>query len=156
LKLLNHYLRNFSRDIWTQRLLRGFLGVILIYAGYAKLDHVNVVAENLMLLQILPWGAINILAMWLLCFEIFAGILLIAGIWLRALTSLIIGFCVLCLGLIVFAIARNLNMHCGCFVASPTGDARNWVSLWKEVLVLLSFIWLWSTLKSSSVKMEDK
>ena len=149
MKLWYYHLTNISKNVWTQRFLRIVLGVILIYAGYAKLGHANVVAENLMLLQILPWSIVNILAMWLLCFEIFAGVLLIAGIWLRALSSLIIGFCVICIGLIVYAIAQELNMHCGCFVTAPTGDARNWVSLWKEGLILLSSIWLWSTTRSS-------
>lgn len=152
LKLRNNHITIVSNNIWLQRLLRITLGIILIYAGYAKLDHANVVAENLMLLQILPWKVINILAMWLLCFEIFAGILLITGIWLRALTSLVIGFCVICIGLIAYAIAQDLSLHCGCFVTSPTGDERNWVSLWTEVLILLSCIWLWSTTRTSFYK----
>ena len=145
----NNSPHNIIMNLWMQRTLRILLGVIFIYAGYAKLDHANIVAENLMLLQILPWGTINIFAMWLLCFEIFVGIFLIIGIWLRALTSLVIGFCVICLGLIVYAIANDLNLHCGCFVTSPTGDARNWGSLWQEGLILLGSIWLWTTTKGS-------
>jgi len=140
---------NISKNLWVQRFLRIVLGVIFIYAGYAKLDHANVVAENLMLLQIIPWSLVNILAMWLLCFEIFAGVILIAGVWLRAISILIIGFCIICVGLIVYAISQDLDMHCGCFVTSPTGAARNWVSLWKEGLILLSSVWLWYTTRAS-------
>ena len=138
------------KNIWIQRFLRILFGIIFIYAGYAKLDHVNVVAENLMLLQIIPWTVINIFAMWLLGFEIFIGIILLTGLWLRASSSLLIGFCILCLGLIVFAILSDLNMHCGCFVTSPTGDARDWRSLWAEGLILLGSVWLWVTTKHST------
>ena len=147
--LLINTLKNIFKNVWTQRILRILLGVLLIYAGYAKLDHANVVAENLILLQILPWGMINAFAMWMLCFEVFVGILLIAGIWLRALTSLVIGFSILCMGLIIYAIAKDLSMHCGCFVTSPTGDARNWVSLWQEGLFLIGSIWIWTTTRDS-------
>ena len=138
------------KNIWIQRFLRILFGVIFIYAGYAKLDHVNVVAENLMLLQIIPWAVINIFAMWLLGFEIFIGIILLTGLWLRASSTLLMGFSVLCLGLIVFAILSDLNMHCGCYVTSPTGDARDWGSLWAEGLILLGSVWLWVTTKHST------
>ena len=145
----NNSLVTLFTHIRIQRLLRVLFGVIFIYAGYAKLDHVNVVAENLMLLKIFPWGVINIFAMWLLGFEIFIGVVLLTGLWLRASTSLLMGFCVLCMGLIVFAVADDLSLHCGCFVTSPTGDARDWGSLWAEGLILIGSVWLWITTRSS-------
>jgi len=146
----NKSLVSLFTHIWIQRLLRIILGAIFIYAGYAKLDHVNVVAENLLLLEIFPWGVINLIAMWLLGFEIFIGIFLLTGIWLRASSALLIGFSSLCLGLIVFAIFSDLSMHCGCFVTSPTGDARDWGSLWAEGFILLGSVWLWVTTKQST------
>ena len=90
---------------------------------------------------------INVFAVWMLGFEMLLGALLFAGVWLRACSGILIGFCLMCLGLICFAIASDLKMHCGCFVTAPTGPARNWVSLWHEGLILAGCLWLWTTTK---------
>jgi len=111
--------------------------------------HSDKVADNLLLLDIFPWGIINIFAVWLVSFEVFIGVVVILGIWLRASSLLLVCFCILCLGLIVYAIANGLNMHCGCFVTAPTGPARNWVSLWQEVLMLAGCVWLYVTTKKA-------
>ena len=142
-------IRGFATGVWPQRVLRVVLGMLFFYAGYVKLSHVDVVAENLLLLEIFPWSVINIFAVWMLCFEMLLGVFLIAGVWLRACSGTLAGFSLMCLGLISFAIASDLKMHCGCFVWEATGPARNWVSLWHEGIMLASCLWLWATTKSA-------
>ena len=141
----NNAIQADSGNLWLQRFLRLVLGGLFIYVGYAKLDHGSQVAENLFLLGIFPWGLVNIMAMWLLCFEIFIGFLVILGVWLRACSIMLIGFCLMCIGLITFAIASKLELHCGCYVTGPTGPARDWLSLWQEVMMLAGCVWLWTT-----------
>ena len=131
--------------VWLQRVLRIVLGVFFIYVGYAKLDHADKVAQNLLMLDLLPWSTINCFAVWMICFEMVIGILLITGVWLRACSTLVMGFCVVCLGLIWYAIASGLTLHCGCFVTAPTGAARTWASLWQEGGILVACVWLWTT-----------
>ncbi len=148
MKLKSNFIQGIIKSIWVQRILRVVLGILFIYVGYAKILHSSTVAENLMLLDIFPWFIINIIAMWLVCFEVFIGFLVISGVWLRTSSLLLVCFCIICLGLISYAIASGLNIHCGCFVTAPTGPARSWVSLWQEVLVLAGCVWLWITAKS--------
>ena len=147
MKLRSNFVQGIIKSLWLQRILRVVLGVLFIYVGYAKILHSDKIADNLLLLDILPWSIINIFAVWLVCFEVFIGIVVILGIWLRASSLLLVCLCVMCIGLIVYAVASGLKMHCGCFVTAPTGPARNWVSLWQEVLMLAGCVWLYVTTK---------
>ena len=144
------FVQGIATGLWSQRLLRIVIGALFFYAGYAKLSHVDKVAENLLLLDIFPWGVINVFAAWMLCFEMCLGVLLIAGVWLRACSGMLVVFCLMCLGLISFAIASDLKMHCGCFVTAPTGPARSWASLGQELFVLIGCVWLLATTTSTA------
>ena len=135
---------------WLQLPLRIVIGIIFIYVGLARLRHPNMVAEHLMILKILPWGLINIFTMWMLCFEVFIGIMVITGIWLRASSIILTGFCILCICLISFALIKGIPMHCGCFVTAPTGSPREWASLWQEGLILSVCIALFKTTRNNN------
>lgn len=139
---VNKYVIILLKNIWLQRFLRIAIGVLFIYVGYKRIHLAHMVAEHLMILEIFPWSLINIVAMWLLCFEIFIGAFVITGIWLRSCSILLIGFCILCLGLISYALIHEISIHCGCFVTSATGAPRTWGSLWQEGLVLLGCVCL--------------
>ena len=134
-------------SIWLQRFLRIILGGIFIYVGYKRILMPHMIGEHLMMLGIVPWSLINFMAMWLLCFEIFVGALVILGIWLRACSLLLILFSSLCIGLISYAAALDIPMHCGCFVTTATGAPRTWGSLWQEGLILFGCVSLWKTTK---------
>ncbi len=134
-------------SIWLQRFLRIFLGGIFVYVGYKRILMPHMIGEHLMMLGIVPWSLINFMAMWLLCFEIFVGVLVILGIWLRACSLLLILFSSLCIGLISYAVALDIPMHCGCFVTTATGAPRTWGSLWQEGLILFGCVSLWKTTK---------
>ena len=142
---INRYILTAMKSPWLQRLLRIVIGVMFIYVGYKRIFLPHMVAEHLMILEIFPWSLVNIVALWLLCFEIFVGAFVITGIWLRSCSILLISFCIICLGLISYALAHDISIHCGCFITSATGAPRTWVSLWQEGLILLSCVCLWLT-----------
>jgi uncharacterized membrane protein YphA (DoxX/SURF4 family) len=133
---------------WVHWSLRIILGTLFIYVGYARLQHPHMVAEHLMILDLLPWGLINFFAMWMLCFEVFIGMMIILGIWLRASSIILIGFCILCICLISYALIKDISMHCGCFITTPSGSPRVWDSLWQEGAMLLGCIWLFITTRN--------
>jgi uncharacterized membrane protein YphA (DoxX/SURF4 family) len=132
--------------------LRTVIGILFIYVGYSRLQHPNLVAEHLLTLKILPWGMVNFFAMWMLIFEVFIGILVISGIWLRASSVVLIGFSILCTCLISYALINGLSMHCGCFVAAATGKPRTWSSLFQEGIMLLGCIVLLMTTINEKLK----
>ena len=148
----NKLLSSLIQTPWPNRILRIIIGILFIYVGYARLQHPNLVAEHILALKILPWGLVNFFAMWMLIFEVFIGILVICGIWLRASSFILIGFCILCTFLISYALMHDLSMHCGCFVAAATGRPRNWGSLYQEGIMLSVCILLLLTTRNGKGK----
>jgi uncharacterized membrane protein YphA (DoxX/SURF4 family) len=128
---------------WIQRLLRIIIGAIFIYASFDKIVHPDRVAEIIMDYEILPWGLINISAIWLPFLELLVGVLVIGGIWVRSCSFLLMGLCVLFIGGISYSLVRSISLHCGCFSTSSSGATRTWGSLWQEGLLLLGCVWLW-------------
>jgi len=46
------------------------------------------------------------------------------------------------LGLIQ-ALARGIDVQCGCFSLDPEEAVRSWASLWQECLLLAACLWVW-------------
>lgn len=138
------------KNILLQRILRIIIGCLFIYVGYVRLKYPHMIAEHLMVLDIFPWALINFFAMWMLCFEVFIGILVISGFWLRSSSLMLIGFCIVCICLISYALLQGLSLHCGCFVTAPTGSPRTWGSLYQEGLMLIGCIGLWMTTRQEA------
>ena len=153
----NSFLNILRRNPWPGRILRIILGLLFIYVGYARLKHPNLIAEHMMMINLIPWSMINFMAMWMLTFEIFIGLLILTGIWPRATSFAVIGFCIMCIFLISYAISHKLSMHCGCFVTAATGSPRGWISLYQEGLIMLgAILLLLTTPKKINVNLSNK
>src|SRR3954464_6341491 len=114
-------------------LIRIVLGLIFLYAAYAKLhyagawhlrDYHFIFAFGINSYEILPLDQALILARFLPWLEIALGILLITGIGLRWVGS----FTVLLLVVFMIALARaatkGLAINCGCFGNSSTSPGK--------------------------------
>ena len=137
------------KNLWLQRLLRLVIGGLFIYAGFVKIIQPDKFAEQIMNYEMVPWPLVNFFAVWLLCFEILIGVLIIGGMWLRVCSMLLSGLVILFIIAIFSALARGISLHCGCFSLSSTGPLRTWLSLWQEGLILLGCVWLWATTKKA-------
>lgn len=144
----SEFIKRILKNPLLQILLRIVVGGLFIWAGLVKLIHPDRFAEQVMAYEILPWGLVNIWAVWLLCLEILLGVFVIGGIWLRTCSILLIGLLVLFIIAISSALARGISLHCGCFSVATTGPPRTWASLWQEGLILLGCLWLWTTSKN--------
>jgi uncharacterized membrane protein YphA (DoxX/SURF4 family) len=91
------------------------LGGTLLYAGSLKALNTGGFAEAIANFDLLPLWAGGVLAVILPWVEILTGVMLVCGLWLRmsSLLSMVMfaGFGVA----VVSAIARGLNIECGCF-----------------------------------------
>lgn len=138
-----------KQSIWKSKWLiipiRIIIGAVFIYASIDKIIHPDRFAEIIMDYEILPWGLINISAIWLPCLELLVGVLVIGGIWVRPCAFLLSILCILFIAGLSFALAQGVALHCGCFSTSSSGDARTLLSLWQEGLLLLGCVWLWIT-----------
>jgi uncharacterized membrane protein YphA (DoxX/SURF4 family) len=138
-----------KQSIWKSKWLilsiRIIIGAVFIYASIDKIIHPDRFAEIVMDYEMLPWSLINISAIWLPCLELIVGVLVIAGIWDRICSFVLIGLMVLFIGGISYSLARGVSLHCGCFSTESSGAARSWISLWQEGLLLVGCVWLWAT-----------
>jgi uncharacterized membrane protein YphA (DoxX/SURF4 family) len=122
--------------------LRIGIGLVFVYASLDKVIHPDQFAEVMQDYEILPKTVVSGAALWLAWLEVVVGILLTAGVWVRAAGLMVTGLTVVFIGGISIALTRGIGLHCGCFSTDPGGEARTWVSLWQEGLLLLACLWL--------------
>lgn len=100
---------------WFTLGLRVFLGGFYIVAGAVKIPDPGRFAEAVANYRILPHELINLVAITLPWIEVVAGVLFVLGIWIRASGWLINSMTVVFIVAIAAAIARGLDIECGCF-----------------------------------------
>jgi len=123
--------------------LRVVLAGIFIYASWEKLFKPDDFARIVDGYRILPQPMVSLVAIWLPWTELIAGVALLVGIWPRAMGLLFTGLtAVFILGLIQ-ALARGIDLQCGCFSLDPEEAVRSWASLWQEFLLLAGCLWVW-------------
>lgn len=97
---------------------RFVLGAIFIYAGGSKIIHSAAFAKTVYHYQILPDFLINSFAVVLPWIEVLTGGLLIVGIWLPGAVVCANLMLILFLTALSIAVARGLDIDCGCFATS--------------------------------------
>lgn len=103
----HHHLRN-----WVLRLL---VGGAFLFAGALKIADPAKFAVDVSHYRLVPPELVNLVAILVPWIEVTAGWFVLAGIWLRPAALVIASMTVLFLGVIVSALARGLNIECGCF-----------------------------------------
>jgi uncharacterized membrane protein YphA (DoxX/SURF4 family) len=123
-------------------ILRLVIGGAFIYAGWLKAQDPLGFADSVHTFEILPRWIISYFALAMPMFEILAGTLLVIG-WPRrigalALISLTGVFCLA----LVYAIARGLEVNCGCF--GPSQSTTNpWIDLGRDLLIIAAGAFLY-------------
>jgi uncharacterized membrane protein YphA (DoxX/SURF4 family) len=121
-------------------ILRIALGAIFVYAAWTKLrEPWAMFAISIDSYQVLPAWAVELTARGLPWFELFLGVLLIAGLLRRPAmlsTSLLL---LVFFGLMIRALIKGMEIDCGCF---GPGDRLSWVTLLRDGALLASSIWL--------------
>ncbi len=121
-----------ARRRWIHRLLRWGLGVVFIVAaigapgtawGAGKLTHPHSFAKNIRTYQMVPQPLVFPMAVYVPWLELVTGLALLAGLWPReALLVTLLVFGVF-LTANVTAMARGLEIDCGCFGSGYHGSA---------------------------------
>ena len=122
-------------------ILRLALGGIFIAAGVVKIINPAGFASDISNYRMLPHEWINLLAITLPWVEVIAGGLLIVGIWKRTNALLITLMLVVFLVAIGQAVARNLNIECGCF-GTVGGRKVGLIAIAEDVAMLAAAFWL--------------
>jgi putative oxidoreductase len=110
---------------------RLYLGTLFLLACGHKILHPDAFAVDIATYQMLPLALVNPLAIVLPWVELAAGLMLVFGFRTRAAALLVTGMVAMFTVAISYAVARGLDMSCGC-VASQ-GAADDPIS-WRTVL----------------------
>jgi uncharacterized membrane protein YphA (DoxX/SURF4 family) len=123
-----------------QLALRLLLGAVFIYAAYTKLRQSWLLfALSIDSYQLLPEWAVLAVARTLPLLELALGVLLIAGVWLRYLSTLAAGILGLFFTVMVVSYFRGAAIDCGCFGVGEPLSARTLV---RDGALLACAIWL--------------
>ena len=116
---------------------RWILGLIFIYASIHKIADPIAFSEVIYNYRILPDILVNFLAIWLPWLELFAGLSLIIGIWIKG-GALIISILSMAFAIVVgTALFRGLDISCGCFYAYDTEEIIEWTYMAQDLCLLI-------------------
>ena len=122
--------------------IRVILGGVFVFAGVVKIIDPATFANDIGNYRLLPHEWNNLLAITLPWIEVAAGLLLIVEIWARASTLVIAVMLTVFLAAIGQAVARGLNISCGCF-GTVEGRKVGLVALAQDVALLAAAVWLY-------------
>ena len=116
---------------------RLLIGGIFIYTSFPKLLRPDEFARLVYGYQILHPDLINLVGVTLPWVELIAGALLVIGIVPQSSAALIAGLLALFIAAGSLALARGLEISCGCFFPFMTDDRLTWVTLVRDLVMLL-------------------
>jgi putative oxidoreductase len=96
-------------------ILRLVVGGAFVFAGALKIADPAAFAIAVSNYRIVPHELINLVAILMPWIEVVAGSFVLAGIWPRAAALVITSLTVMFAVIIGSALARGLNIECGCF-----------------------------------------
>jgi uncharacterized membrane protein YphA (DoxX/SURF4 family) len=120
------------------------LGVVFLVAGAEKLTALDQFAHAISNYQLVPVSMVNIAALLFVWTEIAVGVMLIAGAAVRG-NALVAGAMLLVfIVAILSAMARGLEIDCGCFVAADgsAGEKVGWPKIFEDVGLLAAALFL--------------
>jgi uncharacterized membrane protein YphA (DoxX/SURF4 family) len=123
-------------------LVRMMLGVMFLYAGIIKAMDPAGFALAIYNYHILPGWLVNAAAIALPSIEIMAGISLVLGLWVPGsalIISLLLFIFTTALG---FNLSRGLDIACGCFSTSASGEHITWWYLLRDSSLLASALFI--------------
>jgi uncharacterized membrane protein YphA (DoxX/SURF4 family) len=109
------------------------VGALLLVAALAKLGELEGFARQLHNFHLAPLGAENLLAMTLPWIELVAGLSLLLGVRPRSGAWVAAGFMVVFTVAVGLAMARGLNIECGCF-GSADATRIGWSKLGQNLV----------------------
>jgi putative oxidoreductase len=125
---------------WTQWALRLAVGGVFVYAGILKIRDPQTFADGIATFHLLSFRWINILALSLPYFEVTVGAMLLVG-WRRRPAALAVaGMTVMFAFALSYALAKGLEINCGCFGGGKPSVFGIWTALGRDILLLISAV----------------
>ncbi|MCF8126579.1 MAG: DoxX family protein [Desulfotignum sp.] len=113
------------------------MGCVFIYASVDKIIHPDLFAEAVYNYQVLPGYLVNLTALILPWLELTLGTCLLINRRMAGASALAAMLMALFVGMIIFNLARGLDISCGCFSAAPDDDPITVLTLARDVCFLI-------------------
>lgn len=117
---------------------RLYIGGVFVYASMHKINFPGEFAENIANYQLVPFWAVNAMAVFMPWTELICGFLLIIGVRVKSAAAVAAGLLALFTVAIAITLIRGIPLGCGCFSAME--DPMTWGT------VLRDLVWLAMTL----------
>jgi putative oxidoreductase len=114
--------------------VRVYLGGVFVYASMYKINFPAEFAESIAAYQLVPYWALNPMALLMPWFELISGVLLVAGIRTRAAAAAAGGMLAAFSLAVLITLVRGIPVGCGCF--SSLEDPLGWETLVRDLLWL--------------------
>jgi uncharacterized membrane protein YphA (DoxX/SURF4 family) len=136
----------------TGLILRVYVGAVFIAASMYKINYPGEFAETIAAYQLVPYWAVNPLALVMPWTELVAGVLLVLGVRTKSAAAVIAGMLGVFSLAILITLLRGIPIGCGCFTSVE--EPLNWGTLVRDLL------WLAMTLQvcffPSVLQLEDR
>ena len=129
------------KNKWVIFAFRISLGVVFLYASFDKIRDPGSFSSNIQNYQILPYGITNLFAIFLPWVELYAGACLLLGVFLNGAALLSMGMMVMFIIALGQALARGLDIECGCF--SQEGSLVGLNTLLRDIIWLAMAVFVW-------------
>lgn len=122
-------------------IVRLIVGGIFIYSAFTKITDIDYFVKSLYNYRILPEESLNLFAILIPWLELIIGVFLVLGIFVRE--SAVLGgiLMILFIAAIAMAMARGLDIECGCF-GTKDGSRVGLLRIIEDLGILLCFMWL--------------
>lgn len=113
-------------------LLRAYVGGVFIYASMYKINYPGEFAETVASYQLVPFWAVNFMALVMPWAELVSGILMVLGVRTKSAAAAIGGLLAIFSVAILITLLRGIPIGCGCFtsVEEPLG----WGTLGRDLV----------------------
>ncbi|MCF7886259.1 MAG: DoxX family membrane protein [Candidatus Marinimicrobia bacterium] len=142
----------FTKEQILFNVIRVVLGFIFIYASIDKLLNPANFAQVIYHYKVLPVELVNLAAIIMPWLELILGVFLIFGIWVETAAGLAGVFTFFFIMLMGSAMARGLNIECGCFSLNPEASMVGWRRIIEDLLMLGGCVYLLIYDRTVSVK----
>jgi putative oxidoreductase len=139
MKGLSSFMKRILTSEYLSLAFRVYIAWIFLQAGLNKIPDPALFAENVANYRIIPYLAINLVAIVLPWMELICAFFLFFGLRIKATTMILFGLLLLFTLLVIITIFRGISMNCGCFDA--VGEPIGWTK------VIQNTIWLLMTLQ---------
>ncbi len=127
---------------WLELIVRFLVGGTFVYASFDKILHPADFALAISHYRLLPGDLLHVFALLVPWVELVAGLGMILGFARRGASALVTAMLVMFVAAIVSALARDLDISCGCF-STKGGHAVGLSLIFRDIALLAGAVLLW-------------